>query len=277
MAKLLNRVKLFTATTGTGTITLGAAFSTLFGTVAEAGGSDGDMFSYVIEDGHDFELGVGTYTASGTTFSRDTVRLSKIAGTSGTSKINLSGNAVVFLSPAREDLLSASEAQSANAVLAGPASGGAAAPAFRALVAGDLPAASATAAGAIEIADATEMEAASAGDRAVPPALQHLHPSAAKVWLCATVSSGTPTLLSSYNVTSIADTGAGRLTVTIDTDFSSANWSAAPGICPTSTNCRVSFIRASSQAAGTCEITCVTDSGTPIDPLNWYLVGYGDQ
>jgi hypothetical protein len=139
MAKFLNRVKVFTSTTGTGTITLGTAFSTLFCTVAEAGGSNGQVFSYVIEDGNDFELGFGTYTSSGTTLSRDTVRLSKIGGTSGTTKINLSGNGVVFLSPAKEDLLSISETQTANTVLAGPVSGGTAAPAFRALVVDDLP------------------------------------------------------------------------------------------------------------------------------------------
>ncbi len=110
MAKLFNRAKVNTATTGTGTVTLGAAVSTAFCTFAEAGVANGNVVAYVIEDSNDFEIGIGTYTSSGTTLSRDTVRLSKIGGTAGTSKINLSGSAVVYLSPAKEDMLSMSEA-----------------------------------------------------------------------------------------------------------------------------------------------------------------------
>lgn len=108
MAKFFNRAKVNSATTGTGTLTLGAAVSSAFCTFAEAGAADGDAVAYVIEDGNDFEIGVGTYTASGTTLSRTTVRLSKISGTSGTTKINCSGAQVVYLSPAKEDLISVS-------------------------------------------------------------------------------------------------------------------------------------------------------------------------
>lgn len=87
-----------TTTTGTGTITLGSAL-TGYLTFSEANAVDGTAYYYVIEDGDDFEAGVGTYTASGTTLSRDTVTVSKISGTAGTSKINLSGLAQVFCSP----------------------------------------------------------------------------------------------------------------------------------------------------------------------------------
>lgn len=104
MGKLFNRAKAVTATTGTGTITLGAAFSNAFCTFAEAGVANADKVTYVIEDGTDFEIGIGTYTSAGTTLSRDTVRISKIAGTAGTSKISLSGTANVYLSPSKEDL-----------------------------------------------------------------------------------------------------------------------------------------------------------------------------
>lgn len=100
---LFNRVKVNTSTTGTGTVTLGAAFSNAFCTFAEAGVANGNVVTYTIEDGSDFEVGRGTYTSSGTTLSRDTVLLSKISGTSGTSKISLSGSAVVFLTAAKED------------------------------------------------------------------------------------------------------------------------------------------------------------------------------
>lgn len=104
MTKLFNRVKVNTATAGTGTITLGSAYSNAFCTFAEAGVANADVVAYVIEDGTDFEVGIGTYTSAGTTLSRDTVRLSKIAGTAGTTKLTLSGSAVVHLDAAKEDL-----------------------------------------------------------------------------------------------------------------------------------------------------------------------------
>lgn len=100
---LFNRVKVSTATTGTGTVTLGAAFSNAFCTFAEAGVANGNVITYLIEDGNDFEIGRGTYTSSGTTLSRNTVLLSKISGTSGTSKINLSGSAAVSITASKED------------------------------------------------------------------------------------------------------------------------------------------------------------------------------
>lgn len=95
---LLNRARMTTATTGTGTVTLGSAVSG-YATFAEAGAVNAATYDYTIVDGSDFEMGVGTYTSSGTTFSRDTVTLSKIGGTAGTSKINLSGSAQIFITP----------------------------------------------------------------------------------------------------------------------------------------------------------------------------------
>ena len=98
MAKVYaNRVWMTTGTTGTGTITLGSAKAG-YATFAEGGVANADTVTYVIIDGNDFEIGTGTYTSSGTTMSRDTVHASKISGTAGTSKINLSGSAEVFLS-----------------------------------------------------------------------------------------------------------------------------------------------------------------------------------
>lgn len=105
MSTLFNRVRVNTATTGTGTVTLGAATSTAYFTFAEAGVPNATVVSYVIEDGNDVEFGVGTYTSAGTTLSRDTVTASKIGGTAGTSKINLSGAAVVFITALANDLI----------------------------------------------------------------------------------------------------------------------------------------------------------------------------
>lgn len=92
----VDRAWVNTTTTGTGTITLGTAVAGYF-TFAEAGLQASCRVSYTILDGNDFEVGIGTYTAGGPTLSRDVVTASKISGTAGTTKLNLSGAATVFV------------------------------------------------------------------------------------------------------------------------------------------------------------------------------------
>lgn len=98
MVVLVNRAKMSTSTTGTGTITLGSAVDG-YQTFADAGVSDGDVVRYVIEDGDNWEIGTGTYTATGTTLSR-TVSESNNAD----SAITLTGSAEVFISATADDI-----------------------------------------------------------------------------------------------------------------------------------------------------------------------------
>ena len=84
-----DRVKETTTTTGTGTVTLAGA-SAGFQSFAAIGNNNTTY--YAITSGNDYEVGLGTYTASGTTLSRDTVLESSNAG----SKITLSGTSDVF-------------------------------------------------------------------------------------------------------------------------------------------------------------------------------------
>ena len=98
MVKLVNRAKMSTATTGTGTITLGSAESG-YQSFADAGVADGETVRYVIEDGTAWEIGTGTYTASGTTLSRTVSESSN-----SDAAINLSGSAVVFVTAAAADV-----------------------------------------------------------------------------------------------------------------------------------------------------------------------------
>ena len=97
MPKIVNRAYMTTATTGTGTITLGSAVGS-FRSFAASGVVDGDVVRYVIEDGDNWEIGSGTYAASGTTLTRAVEDSS-----SGGTAINLSGTAVVFVTGVTAD------------------------------------------------------------------------------------------------------------------------------------------------------------------------------
>ena len=105
----------------------------------------------------------------------------------------------------------------------------------------------------------------------VPPVgrLQN-HPGMAKCWLNSDFAGGTT---ASYNITSIVDTAAGRVTVTIATDFSSINWCPVP-----STGSAAAFSGTfTAIAAGTVELKSWDSAGTNTDATAMTFVGYGDQ
>jgi hypothetical protein len=110
-------------------------------------------------------------------------------------------------------------------------------------------------------------------------------PEDAAAWGIATVSGGTPTLQSSFNITSITDTATGELTVTIATDFASANyaWLASvelPGTTYEEANVRNVAIRNGSRAAGSVILDChddTEDTHLLADPASWHFAGFGAQ
>jgi hypothetical protein len=97
MPKLYNLARMTTATTGTGTMTLGVAVSG-FLTFANAGVANGDVVFYGIKDGANSEVGWGTYTSSGTTLARNVVK-----STNSNSAISLSGSAEAYITSVAGD------------------------------------------------------------------------------------------------------------------------------------------------------------------------------
>lgn len=97
---LYNLAAMTVASTGTGTITLGSAAKingVQYLSFASAGVPDGQPVYYSINDpggSGASEIGIGTYTSSGTTLTR-----SVITSTNSNSAINMSASAIVRISP----------------------------------------------------------------------------------------------------------------------------------------------------------------------------------
>ena len=98
MAKLFNRAKMTTSTTGSGTVTLSGAAGG-FQSFADAGVSDGDVVQYLIEEGSAWEIGTGTYSASGTSLTR-----SPSESSNSGSAVSLGGAAYVAITAVAADL-----------------------------------------------------------------------------------------------------------------------------------------------------------------------------
>ena len=119
-----------------------------------------------------------------------------------------------------------------------------------------------------------EQEAGSSTTVFTTPGRQHFHPSEAKCWGKFTANS--ITIEVSYNITSVADTATGRMTVTIATDFSGIDWA---GFVSTET-ATLDANRAlptfdSAPAAGTCVLEGALGDGTVADPVAWCFAGFG--
>jgi hypothetical protein len=104
---LKDRVKETSTTTGTGTLTLGGA-ATGFQSFAVIGNGNTTYYAIVDSNAGTWEVGIGTYTVSGTTLSRDTVLESSNSG----SLVNFDAGAKdVFVTYPAEKAVSLDDAQ----------------------------------------------------------------------------------------------------------------------------------------------------------------------
>ncbi len=131
-------------------------------------------------------------------------------------------------------------------------------------------------------ASQAEMEAGTATDKSVTPQGVNWHPGACKCWVKAGV---TGNILGSWNVTSLTDTGAGLMAVTIATDFSSTNY-----VCLVSTerastalavtNLNFCNVRNATPAVGSVTVEAYDGTVTTAvqeDPTSWHVAMFGDQ
>jgi len=135
-----------------------------------------------------------------------------------------------------------------------------------------------TVASGLSAASQAEMEAASSNTVAATPLNTNWHPGVVKMWL--KCSGDGLTINASHNVTSITDTGTGIVTVTIATDFSSANYSInGTAQSSSSGSPGMKYIHISSQAAGSFVGTSGVEPSMsgPSDPLSYYFACLGDQ
>ena len=92
---LADRVKETTTTAGTGTVTLLGA-STGYQSFAVVGNANTTYYTIAGQTGSEWEVGIGTYTSSGTTLARTTV-LANSAGTQPTALTFSAGTKDVFV------------------------------------------------------------------------------------------------------------------------------------------------------------------------------------
>lgn len=113
MAKLFNRARMTITSTGTGTLTVGSAV-TGYQTFASAGVANGDVVSYAIEDGANWEIGTGTYTSSGTTLSRTVT-----ASSNSNTAISVTTSAQVYVTALVADIVNANSGSATGLTITG--------------------------------------------------------------------------------------------------------------------------------------------------------------
>ena len=111
----------------------------------------------------------------------------------------------------------------------------------------------------------------------VTPGRQQFHPSAAKAWVVFGWVATVPTVIGSYNLTSLTDEGVGDVTFVFATDFSGATYSWALGGSTVTTDIRWAWNSGAAPAAGSFRASYTNTSQANVDGTWASAVFYGDQ
>jgi hypothetical protein len=122
-------------------------------------------------------------------------------------------------------------------------------------------------------ASQAEQETSTSTTTYVTPGRQQYHPAAAKAW-CVFNGTGTPSILASYNVTSITDNGAGDYTINFTTNFSSANYAA---VAMGAQGSMAGISTTAAPTASACRVFFKTDDGGGNDGTYCTFIAFGDQ
>jgi len=185
MPVLANRVKVAVdGTPGTGTINLGSAVSG-YQSFSDGGITNGQVVSYGIEDGSAWEVGTGTYT----TGTPDTLSRTVIESSNSDAALDLTSNAVVFITALSGDLQNAVDMDQGVATTDSPSF--------------------------VTVASTNTSD----GTLSVPTT--YVTNGSAKAWVNFD-GTGTIAVRDSLNVSSLTDSGAGYYAVNFTNNFDSA-------------------------------------------------------
>lgn len=251
---LADRVFETSTTTGTGSFNL-AGSTTGFRTFV-AGVGTGNTCNYEINNGTDWEIGIGTITAgSPDVLSRDTVTASSNAG----AKVNWgAGTKNVFLpliahntgiaSSFGKTLIDDADAATARTTLGLGTAATTASTAYATAAQGTK------ADTALQSGTQSEIEAETSG-KGMDGANAKYHPAMPKAWVNFN-GTGTVAIRASYNVSSITDNGTGNYTVNLTTAMSGADYCVQANCSVATTGTEVGWpAKVTDMVAGSFRIT----------------------
>jgi len=124
----------------------------------------------------------------------------------------------------------------------------------------------------LPVASQSDMETATNNGAITTPLAVKWHPGVAKAWV---QCGATGNIISSHNITSLTDDGTGQVTVTIATDFSSANYVIT---AMTGGGAAATFpILVGAATAGAFTIGAINLAGAQADPGSYRISCFGDQ
>ena len=127
------------------------------------------------------------------------------------------------------------------------------------------------------MATQTLQEAGTSITTIVTPGRQQFHPSAAKVWVVFGWVATVPTVIGSYNLTSLTDNDVGDVTFVFGTDFSGATYSWALGGSTVTTDVRWAWNSTDAPVAGSFRASYTNTTQANVDGTWASAVFYGDQ